>query len=70
MTELQPDFVDAWIRRGRSLHHAGNYQEALSSFKHALELDPSKKEVWNDIGAILEKLGKSEESKICYSKAK
>jgi Flp pilus assembly protein TadD len=70
MTELQPEFIDAWIRRGRSLHQAGNNQDALSSFKRALEIDPSHKEIWNDIGAILDQLGKHEEARICYSKAK
>ena len=69
-TEIQPDFVDAWIRRGRALYHTREYPEALSSFKQALEIDPSRKEIWNEIGVILEKLGKREEAQICFAKAK
>jgi Flp pilus assembly protein TadD len=69
MLSLQPDFVDAWIHQGRALQELEKFQEALTSFKRALELDPSRKEVWNDIGATLDKLGKHEEAKICYDKA-
>jgi hypothetical protein len=35
-----------------------------------LEIDPGRKEVWNDIGGILDTIGKHEEAKICYKKAK
>jgi tetratricopeptide (TPR) repeat protein len=62
--------VDAWVRKGRSLQHAGNYQDALGSYKRALELEPEQKSIWNEIGEILEKLGKHEEAQICYTKAK
>jgi tetratricopeptide (TPR) repeat protein len=70
MISIQPDFVDAWIYKGRALHELGKYQEALTTFKHALEIDPGRKEVWNDIGEILETIGKHEEAQICYKKAK
>ena len=70
MIRLQPDFVDAWIHMGRSLQELGRYQEALTSFKRALEIEPGRKEIWNDIGEILEKIGKLEEAKICYEKAR
>jgi superkiller protein 3 len=55
---------------GRSLQELGRYQEALTSFKRALEIEPGRKEIWNDIGEILEKIGKLEEAKICYEKAR
>ncbi|WP_424729841.1 tetratricopeptide repeat protein [Methanoregula sp.] len=45
------------------------YQEALTSFKRALEIDPQRKEVWNDVGSTLDKLGKHDEARICYEKA-
>jgi tetratricopeptide (TPR) repeat protein len=70
MTEIEPDFVDAWVRKGRALQHAGNYQDALGSYKRALELDPAQKSIWHEIGEILEKLGKQEEARICYEKAR
>jgi tetratricopeptide (TPR) repeat protein len=70
MLHIQPDFVDAWVRKGRALQHAGIYQEALASYKRALELDPAQKSIWQEIGEILEKLGKHEEAQICYAKAK
>jgi tetratricopeptide (TPR) repeat protein len=69
MISIQPDFVDAWIYRGRALQEMGEYQEALTSFKHALEIDPGRKEVWEDIGGVLDTIGKHEEAKICYKKA-
>jgi tetratricopeptide (TPR) repeat protein len=69
MIAIQPDFIDAWIYKGRALYELGKYQEALTTFKHALEIDPGRKEVWNDIAGILETIGKHEEAKICYRKA-
>ena len=50
MITIQPDFVDAWIYRGRALQELGKYQEALTSFRQALEIDPGRKEIWEDIG--------------------
>jgi tetratricopeptide (TPR) repeat protein len=70
MITIQPDFVDAWIYKGQALKELGKYQEALTTFKRALEIDPGRKEVWNDIGSILETIGKHEEARICYKKAK
>jgi tetratricopeptide (TPR) repeat protein len=70
MIAIQPEFVDAWILKGRALQELSRYQEALTSFKQALEIEPGRKEIWNDIGEILEKIGKHEEAKICYEKAR
>jgi len=70
MINIQPEFVDAWIHKGRALQEMGMFQDALTSFKHALELEPGRREVWNDIGDILEKIGKHEEAQICYEKAR
>ena len=68
MISLQPDFVEAYIHQGRALQELEKYPEALTSFKRALEIDPSRKEVWSDIGVTLDKLGKHEEAQICYEK--
>jgi tetratricopeptide (TPR) repeat protein len=70
MIGLQPEFVDAWILKGRALQELSRYQEALTAFKQALEIEPGRKEIWNDIGGILEKIGKHEEAQICYEKAR
>jgi Tfp pilus assembly protein PilF len=35
-----------------------------------LEIDPGRKEVWNDIAEILDTIGKHEEARICFKKAK
>ena len=70
MIEQQPEFVDAWIHKGRAQQELGLYQDALTSFKHALEIEPGRKEIWNDIGDILEQIGKHEEAQICYDKSK
>ena len=70
MLSIQPNFVDAWIHKGRALQELEKYQEALTAFKRSIEIDPSRKEVWNDIGAILDHIGKHEEAQICYGKGR
>jgi tetratricopeptide (TPR) repeat protein len=70
MITLQPEFVDAWIHKGRSLKELERYQDALTAFKRALELDASRKEIWKDIGGILDTIGKHEDAQICYDKSR
>ncbi len=70
MITLQPEFVDAWIHKGQSLKELGKYPDALTAFKRALELDATRKEVWKDIGSILDTIGKHEDAQICYDKSR
>jgi tetratricopeptide (TPR) repeat protein len=70
MLHIQPDFVDAYIHKGRALQELELYQDALAVFKRALEIDPMRKECWNDIGDILDRIGKHEEARICYEKGR
>lgn len=36
----EPDNTDAWALKGELLRNAGQQQEAVSAFKHALDIDP------------------------------
>lgn len=44
---LDPNFIDAWIKRGYCFFHLGNYAQAILSYDKALAIDPSNTEAWN-----------------------
>ncbi len=44
---LDPNFIDAWIKRGYCFFHLGNYSQAILSYDKALAIDPSNTEAWN-----------------------
>lgn len=45
--KMDPKFVDAWIKRGYSYFHLGEYNVAISAFDRALEVDINNAEAWN-----------------------
>jgi len=44
---LDPNFMDAWIKRGYCFFHLGNYSQAILSYDKALAIDPTNTEAWN-----------------------
>jgi tetratricopeptide (TPR) repeat protein len=44
---LDPNFIDAWIKRGYCFFHLGNYSQAILSYDKALAVDPTNTEAWN-----------------------
>ncbi len=44
---LDPNFIDAWIKRGYCFFHLGNYSQAILSYDKALAIDPTNTEAWN-----------------------
>ena len=39
--ELDPEFVDAWLNKGYTLHHLGKREESIMCIRKVLELDPN-----------------------------
>jgi tetratricopeptide (TPR) repeat protein len=44
---IDPQFVDAWIKRGYAHFHLGEYTVAIASYDKALEVDVNNAEAWN-----------------------
>ncbi len=44
---LDPNFIEAWIKRGYCFFHLGNYAQSILSYDKALAIDPSNTEAWN-----------------------
>jgi tetratricopeptide (TPR) repeat protein len=44
---IDPNYVDAWIKKGYALFHLSEYPIAISSYDRALEIDINNSEAWN-----------------------
>jgi tetratricopeptide (TPR) repeat protein len=44
---MDPQFVNAWIKKGYSHFHLGEYTVAISAYDHALDIDINNFEAWN-----------------------
>ena len=61
LVKLKPDDGDSWDRLGKSLYMAGVYDEAVKTFRKALELSPGNKEVLANLGVTLKTKGEMTE---------
>ncbi len=57
------------MNRGLSLVELENYEEAISSFDKALEIQPSSFKIWDKRGYTLVRLGRDEEAITNFNKA-
>jgi len=55
---------------GLALAQAGRYEEALLSIRICVESEPDNGVAWNDMGAILYRLGRAKEAAGCFERAK
>ncbi len=58
-----------WNNKGASLRALGRYEEAISCYERALELDPRYANAWNNKGFSLYALGRYEEAISCYERS-
>lgn len=61
LVSLKPDDFDSWDRLGKSLYLAGVYDEAVKTFRKALELSPGNKEILANLGVTLKTKGEMTE---------
>ena len=61
LVALKPEDADSWDRLGKSLYLAGVYDEAVRTFRKALELSPGNKEVLANLGVTLKTKGEMTE---------
>jgi Putative Zn-dependent protease, contains TPR repeats len=67
----EPGNKEAWLYKGLYyLDTFGQYEEAISSFNVALELDPEYALAWYAKGITLSNMNRMNESEICLQKAR
>lgn len=66
--DLDPDFVLPWYNKGIIYKDAEDLEKALESFEKILNIDPNYSEAYREIGNVLKRLGKKDESYVYYEK--
>jgi tetratricopeptide (TPR) repeat protein len=66
---LDPQYVDAWIKRGYAHFHLGEYTVAIASYDKALEIDVNNAEAWNLKGLAYYKMENYDKAIECCEKA-
>jgi tetratricopeptide (TPR) repeat protein len=64
-----PTAVMAWLNLADSYAQAGRYDEAIATFRRALELRPTDADGWNDLGNVLALVGRAEEALAHFERA-
>jgi tetratricopeptide (TPR) repeat protein len=66
---IDPQFVDAWIKRGYAHFHLGEYRIAVTSYDRAIEIDVNNAEAWNLKGLAYYRMKSYEKAIECCEKA-
>jgi tetratricopeptide (TPR) repeat protein len=56
--------------QGLSLYRQGEYEEAIRFYERAIKLSPYNARTWHVKGIALEKLGRNNEARRCFDKAR
>lgn len=65
---MNPNYIDAWYRKGIALEDLGRYEEAIKAHDKAIEIDPYHSNTWKK-GNALRKIGRYEDAIKAYEKA-
>jgi len=66
---IDPDYVDAWIKRGYAHFHLNEYTVAIASYDRAIDIDINNAEAWNMKGLAYYKMKNFEKAIDCCEKA-
>ena len=66
---LDPNYVEAWIKKGYAHFHLRDYSFAVSSYDMALNIDPDNHEAWNLKGLAYYKMNNYTKAIECCTKA-
>lgn len=69
VTELEPDYYEAWEALGSAFFSLERFEEALSSFERVIEIMPGSAEAWYEHGVCLSELGRKAEAINSYNRA-
>jgi tetratricopeptide (TPR) repeat protein len=70
LTTIAPEFAEAWHRRASLATQKDDYQDALTSLRHALSLQPKNFIALAELGGILEEFEDKEHALEAYRQAK
>jgi len=70
LTDIAPNFAEAWHRRATLATHKDDYEDALSSLRHTLALQPKNFEALAELGEILEEYNDKPHALEAYRQAK
>ena len=70
LTDIAPNFAEAWHRRATLATHKDDYEDALTSLRHALSLQPKNFEALAELGQILEEYNDKPKALEAYRQAK
>jgi len=65
--KLDPQFADAWCKKGICIRELGRNEEAITYFDEALKINPQYVDAWDSKGDTLRRLEKYEEAITCYN---
>jgi tetratricopeptide (TPR) repeat protein len=66
---LDPQYVEAWIKKGYAHFHLRDYSFSISSYDMALNIDPDNHEAWNLKGLAYYKMNNYAKAIECCTKA-
>ncbi len=66
---IDPQYVDAWIKRGYAHFHLNEYTVAIASYDRAIEIDVNNAEAWNMKGLAYYKMKNYAKAIDCCEKA-
>ncbi len=69
LTELAPNFAEGWHRHAISAMRQENFEEAMTSLRHTLSLQPKHFIAMAELGSILEEFGDTERALAAYREA-
>jgi len=61
--------IDELSKTGKKQLENGQYEDALSSFEHAISLNQNDPDLWNLMGIVLRSLGRYNEAVDCFNKS-
>jgi tetratricopeptide (TPR) repeat protein len=69
LTDIAPNFAEAWHRRATLATHKDDYEDALTSLRHTLALQPKNFEALAELGQILEEYNDKPKALEAYRQA-
>ena len=66
---IDPQFVNAWIKKGYAHFHLGEYTVAISCYNNALDLDINNFEAWNLKGLAYYRMNNLDKAVECCEKS-
>ena len=60
---------DAFHNQGNACHKRGDFEQAASAYRRAVELNPQDAESWNNLGKTLKELNRLDEAIAAYDRA-